>query len=143
MVPSDHPTSPSELARLLPAPLKLLRTLKFCEDASDEPRTQVGWLRCTAGMAIMAMHGGCGGHGGACRSRPCHPAFSPPLAQEAHQLCDLAMVQLRLISGRLLKGKEQAPELGRFPGQVVLPRLCFRPTNLQQQGETQGSRGWK
>lgn len=48
------------------------------------------------------------------------------------------MVQLRLISGRLLKGKEQAPELGRFPGQVVLPRLCFRPTNLQQQGETRG-----
>lgn len=42
VVPADHPTSPSELARLLPAPLKLLRTLKFCEDATDEPRTQVG-----------------------------------------------------------------------------------------------------
>lgn len=61
-----------------------------------------------------------------------------PLTQEAHQLCDMAMVQLRQISGRLLKGKEQAPELGRFPGQVVLPRLCFRPTNLQQQGERGG-----
>lgn len=52
----------------------------------------------------------------------------------------MAMVQLRQISGRLLKGKEQAPELGRFPGQVVLPRLCFRPTNLQQQGELAGGR---
>lgn len=55
--------------------------------------------------------------------------------QEAHQLCDMAMAQMRLITARLLKGKEQPPELGRFPGQVVLPRLCFRPTNLQQQGE--------
>lgn len=41
VVPADHPTAPSEVARLLPAPIKLLRTLKFCEDATDEPRTQV------------------------------------------------------------------------------------------------------
>jgi hypothetical protein len=93
-VPADHPTAPSEVARLLPAPIKLLRTLKFCEDASEEPRTQ-----------------------------------------EAHQLCDIAMAQMRQIAARLLKGKEQPAELGRFPGQVVLPRLCFRPTNLQQQAK--------
>ena len=41
-VPGEQPTSPAEVARLLPAAIKLLRTLKFCEDATTEPRTQVG-----------------------------------------------------------------------------------------------------
>ena len=42
VVPGEQPTSPAEVARLLPAAIKLLRTLKFCEDATTEPRTQVG-----------------------------------------------------------------------------------------------------
>ena len=42
VMPGEQPTSPSEVARLLPAAIKLLRTLKFCEDATTEPRTQVG-----------------------------------------------------------------------------------------------------
>ncbi|KAL4458690.1 hypothetical protein ABPG75_013555 [Micractinium tetrahymenae] len=91
VVPSDNPTTPSEVARHLPALLKMLRSLKFCEDASGEPRTQ-----------------------------------------EAHQLCDIAMVLLRQIALRLTKGKPAEP--GRFPGQVVLPRMCFRP-NMQGQGK--------
>lgn len=41
MVPAEAPSPSADLSRLLPAPLKLLRTLKFCEDASEEPRTQV------------------------------------------------------------------------------------------------------
>ena len=49
--------------------------------------------------------------------------------QEAHQLCDLGLVLLRQIAGRLTRGKPLEP--GRFPGQVVLPRLCFRP-NMEQ-----------
>lgn len=66
---------------------------------------------------------------------------SRPCVQEAHQLCDLAMAQLKAISTRLLRGKELPGELGRFPGSVVLPRLCFRPTNLQQQGAHGGGDG--
>lgn len=41
-VPAEQPTSAGEVARGLPPALKLLRTLKFCEDTSVEPRTQVG-----------------------------------------------------------------------------------------------------
>lgn len=34
--------TPADVARLVPPSLKLLRTLKFCDDASPEPRTEVG-----------------------------------------------------------------------------------------------------
>lgn len=41
VVPPDSPTAPSEVARHMPALLKMLRSLKFCDDASAEPRTRV------------------------------------------------------------------------------------------------------
>ncbi|KAL4420139.1 hypothetical protein ABPG77_010355 [Micractinium sp. CCAP 211/92] len=91
VVPLDSPTAPSEVARHMPALLKMLRSLKFCDDASAEPRTQ-----------------------------------------EAHQLCDVAMVLMRQVALRLTKGKPAEP--GRFPGQVLLPRMCFRP-NMEGQGK--------
>lgn len=42
------------------------------------------------------------------------------------------MVLLRQIALRLTKGKPQEP--GRFPGQVVLPRILFKP-NMEGQSE--------
>ncbi len=51
------------------------------------------------------------------------------MVQEVHQLCDLALLLLKQISMRLTKGKPAEP--AHFPGQVVLPKLIFRP-NLQQ-----------
>ena len=68
------------------------------------------------------------------------PALPPPHSpvQEAHQLCDLGLVLLRQIAGRLTRGKPLEP--GRFPGQVVLPRLCFRPN--MEQSERRLLAGW-
>jgi hypothetical protein len=71
------------VARLLPPAIKLLRTLKFCDDACSEPRTE-----------------------------------------EAHQLCDLGLMLLKQIADRLTGGKALEP--ARFPGQIVLPRLCYK-----------------
>lgn len=69
MVPAEQPTSPSEVARLLPPAIKLLRTLKFCDDACSEPRTEVGvgqggWEWCGLRWEIstcgrVALCGGC------------------------------------------------------------------------------------
>ena len=52
------------------------------------------------------------------------------LPQEARQLCDLALVALHQITLRLTRGKP-LQDLGRFPGQVVLPKKFFKP-NMQQ-----------
>lgn len=44
LVPAEAPPTPADVARLLPPTVKLLRTLKFCEDAEEEePRTQASW----------------------------------------------------------------------------------------------------
>lgn len=152
MVPPDSPTAPSEVARHMPALLKMLRSLKFCDDASAEPRTRVrsrsqalGTFACAAG----ALEAPTGARFAASlpssrgpvlallvllyRPRCRAPRWPPPL-QEAQQLCDVAMVLMRQLALRLTKGKPAEP--GRFPGQVVLPRMCFRP-NMEGQGESQ------
>ncbi len=49
------------------------------------------------------------------------------------------MVLMRQVALRLTKGKPAEP--GRFPGQVLLPRMCFRP-NMEGQGERLG-RIWR
>jgi hypothetical protein len=62
-VPAEQPTSPAEVARLLPPAIKLLRTLKFCDDACSEPRTEVGWEQGSLGWCAAEVGGGGGAAG--------------------------------------------------------------------------------
>lgn len=135
----------AELPRLLPAPLKLLRTLKFCEGASPEPRTQVGQADGWGCCGGTLLSGGCGLAPAGARREPrrAHShLFARPLptherAQEAHQLCDVGLMLAKAIADRLRGGKGGGAEPARFPGQVVLPRMCFRP-NLGDRSEWLG-----
>ncbi|KAL4859210.1 Sister chromatid cohesion protein PDS5 B-B [Chlorella vulgaris] len=54
-VPSDHPTSASSVSRLLPPSLKVLRTLKYCEDACEEPRTEESLQLCDLGLMLLKL----------------------------------------------------------------------------------------
>lgn len=72
------------------------------------------------------------------------------MPQEARQLCDLGLLLIKAIADRVCSGKFNAAAIARFPGQVVLPRMCFRP-NLGDQSERQAgectglggtARGW-
>lgn len=147
MPPEGAAGVPAELPRLLPAPLKLLRTLKFCEDASPQPRTQASGCGC--GLGCRAGSGAGGGAATLCAASLRPPAPQPhltrthppaPRVQEAHQLCDMGLLLAKAIADRLRGGKGAADaEPARFPGQVVLPRMCFRP-NLGDRSEWRGGR---
>ncbi|GAB4821978.1 hypothetical protein N2152v2_009024 [Parachlorella kessleri] len=53
--PAEAPTSPTEIGQAIPPTIKLLRTLKFCEDTSpgEQQRSEAAWQLCDIGMSLV------------------------------------------------------------------------------------------
>lgn len=136
VIPPEAPSSASEIAQTVPPTLKLLRSIKFCEDACEAPGLCAGGAgallvsdaaaelnnRAGHGATPRHMEQRCAGalppwvspawwtsaHNLAPRACPAAaPAAPDPHTGSAHQLCDIALALVRALEIRAAKGNPQ------------------------------------